>query len=202
MPGMVDIISAISQDVSAQLAAGGYLPLTDGYILVGSQHLFEQSFAPRIIFVPTVSRFAVKDPSSPNPVIGYPSAELKRERQQRAIHTEWVNFAVHVWGKTSDPNVDYDYDATQVLYQAIIIALYNKAEGCYNLTTAGNWTSSKSSATQLIRTGQEFVFGLEIATPVLDQLLPYAPSDVYANAGINLISNGNIIDHIDGYVIK
>jgi len=194
MPAIVDLVAAISDDVVASLAAAGYPALTDGAILLGGQHLFEQSAPPRIVFVPTRSTFGPRDPSNPAQVSGANLSEQQAQQLQRPIGTELVTFGVHVWGQGA--TIDFDYDITQALYQQVMISLHNLAEGCYKIGP-GEWTSGKPSSTQVGRAGQEFVFGLEIATPVLDALLAYAPSQVAGSVGVNLTDGIRIINHVD-----
>jgi hypothetical protein len=168
--GIAALVAAISTEVVARLALGGYTALTDGAILVGRQHVFEASAAPRIVFVPVGSKFGPKDPTAPDPT----TEEGRFARAARSIATEMIQFEVHVWGRDATL-VDRDYDAAQVLYQCVMQSMCKLAEGCY-VVSAGRWTSGREQGTQLARSGQEFVFGLDIATPVLDELLAYAAS--------------------------
>ena len=62
--GIVALINAVSQDVTASLAAAGYPALVDGQILLGRQHQYEQSAPPRIIMTPVKSRFSARASSS------------------------------------------------------------------------------------------------------------------------------------------
>lgn len=57
MAGIVAIVSAISDYVVAQMAAAGLPPLTDGAIALGSAKSNENSAPPRIIFIPTTTRY-------------------------------------------------------------------------------------------------------------------------------------------------
>lgn len=165
MPAIVDLVNAISDDVIAKLSGAGYPALVDGKILLGAQHLAESSAAPRIVFVPRGSKFGPRDNTSPN----RNSADARLMRQQRSIGSELITFEVHAWGQGS--GVDDDFDVTQALYQCIAQSLHDLCEGCYKLGD-GKWTQ----LTLLGAAGHEFVFAVEIATPILDQLLPYAPS--------------------------
>ena len=183
MPAIVDLVGAISDAVVDALSAAGYPALTDGKILIGRQHLFEQSSAPRIIFVPAGSRFAPRDPTSPARLDGSNLAEQQAQQLQRPIASEILIFEVHVWGQDTSatpPDPDLDFDATQALYQQVMMSLHQLCEGCYKVSP-GKWTSGTPQATQLIKAGQEFVFPLEIATPVLDELLAFAPSRLVVN---------------------
>ena len=169
MPAVTDLVSAISDDVVARLAAAHYPALVDGAILLGGQHLYEQSAAPRIVFVPTKIKNTPKDVTT----IDRTTDDAKLAFQQRAIATDVLCFDVHVWGQDTTV-LDQDFDVALAYYQCIQQSLCALCEGCYHVAD-GTWTSGKPSGTQLVRAGQEYVFGLEIHTPVLDKLLPYAP---------------------------
>ena len=171
MPGLVTLVSAISADVVAARATSGLPALTDGKILIGKQHVFEASSPPRVVFVPMSSKF------SPRSVAGRGAQMSAIERQselaQRAIGTDTVHFEVHVWGQAAVADPDNDWDATQTLYQQIYASTYLTCVGCCVFTN-GTWTDSTSAGTSLMNAGREFVFGIEIATPVLDTILPDA----------------------------
>jgi hypothetical protein len=62
--GISALVTAISNDVTGALAAAGYAALTDGKILLGRQHQFEQSAPPRIIMTPVASSFDARRSSS------------------------------------------------------------------------------------------------------------------------------------------
>lgn len=58
MAGIVSLVSMISNDVVAKIAAAGLPPLVDGQIVLGKSKVGENSSPPRIIFIPTSFRFA------------------------------------------------------------------------------------------------------------------------------------------------
>jgi hypothetical protein len=182
VPGIGGLVSFLSTDVSARLAAAGYPPLTDGGILIGRQHVLEQSRAPRIVFVPLTSTFGPRDTYNRSNLVGSPSAEMLLQWAQRSIHSEIVRFEIHVWGQATPPDPEGgDFDATQVLYQCVIQSVRANITGGYTLLP-GVWADQTPSAAQLQKAGHEFVFGLEISTPVLDNLLSYAPSGTATEA--------------------
>lgn len=185
MPGIVAIVSAISDDVVAALAAGGYPALTDGKVLLGAEHVAEASAPPRVVFVPATSRWAAKQVYGPAKVQGYPSANERLKVQERALLTETFTYRVHVWGQASPPDPAADYDATQVLYQQVVRSIHLLAPGNYTLEP-GVWTDSTPRGSQMVRAGREFVFHVSFGTPVLDQLLPYAPADTAAHPTVKL----------------
>jgi hypothetical protein len=185
MPNISSIVTAISNDVVAKLATAGYPPLTDGRILMGRQHDAESSAPPRIIMTPVSSDFTEKRVTSRSNVnTGSPrqySTEQLAENAQRSIGTEVIVFEVRAWGTATPPNADQDFDITQALYQQVIASVHLLTAGSYGLSK-GQWTDSKGAgATQLVRFGREFVFGISFQTPVLDQLLSFAPTNVKAN---------------------
>ena len=200
MPAIVDLVSTISGNFEAKWAAAGYPALTDSHILLGRQHLYESSSPPRVVFVPIAAKFATKDPAVRAQVATYPDDQLRLIAQQRAIATEIIQFEVHCWGisASSTDAAHLGYDVTQAIYHCLIQTLHDIAEGCYVVST-GRWTTGTQAATQLDLAGQEFVFVVEIATPVLDVLLPYAPDDVGPGAtGVTLKNAaGTTLNHVD-----
>jgi hypothetical protein len=180
MPAFRNLIALISADVVTGLVAAGYPSLVDGGILIGGQHVFEMSSAPRIVFVPTGSKFGPRDPANPARVSGADDAQYQAMVLQRPIASEILSFDVHCWGAATTGNPDDDYDVTQALYQQILMSMHTLCEGCYSAGN-GRWTSGTAQGTQLAKAGQEFVFTLDIATPVLDTLLAFAPGTLTVN---------------------
>lgn len=189
MPGIGAIVSAISADVSAALAAAGYAPLTDGGILIGRQHIKEMSSPPKIVFVPRGSTFNPRDFYNRSNVEGAPSAEMKLQWAERAVHTDLTRFDVHCWGVASPPDPEGgDFDATQVLYQAVIQSVRRLAYGSYNLLP-GTWLDQAEGMGQLQKLGHWFVFGIEFQTPILDMLLSYVPSGTVGEVTVEYAGN-------------
>ncbi len=170
MPGIVALVSAISDEVVASLAAASYPALTDGEILLGSQHVFEQSAPPRIIFTPKSSSFGPPMAGSAN--ISRSSTDRLRLVQQAPIATETVSFEVRCWGSYND-DIDSAYDYTQALYHQVIASVDKLARGVFALGN-GAWTDT----THLVKHGREFVFSVSLDTPVLNELFAYAPGAV------------------------
>jgi hypothetical protein len=272
MPGIVALVSAISNDVVAALAAASLPPLTDGQIVLGKSRRYDTSFAPRIIFIPRGSRFEPKSGGanvqpivttnaqapgsrvrsytmtqfgggySASPTItmslpdiaggtrataaaivrngsivkivpvnvgsGYvnpptvtitdstgsnaaatanlaPTPAALAAIQQRELLTEWVQFEVRVWGVSGTsgavvPDVNADYDATQALYQQVIASTHLLVPGRYRVT-GGRWIDAQDDANIVDVVGHDFTFGLEIATPLMDQALQFAPVNTQPN---------------------
>lgn len=64
MAGITALVTAISNDVVAKIAAAGLPPLTDGQIVIGKSKGPENSAPPRVVFIPTSFRFAAASPGT------------------------------------------------------------------------------------------------------------------------------------------
>ncbi len=189
MPGIVALVSAISDAVVAALAVANDPPLVDGAILLGAQHIFEASSAPRVVFVLMGSVFGGRDVANRQ----QSPAEVRAEYTQRALFTDKLQFEVHCWGQASPADPNNDRDATQRLYQTVIAQAWLAAVGC-SRPTSGKWTDSKPQGTKLMTSGWEFVFTLEFDTPLCDVQLPLAPSDtVAATSSVLVTSDGSSV---------
>lgn len=192
MPGIVAIVSAISADVVAALSAAGYPALTDGKILLGGQHIWENSSPPRIVFTPVRSVFGPRSPSSSSQTTTNRkySAESQAQIAQRTIGTDAVIFEVRCWGMTPDRTsptaVDDDFDQTQVLYHAVLQSIQRLMPGNpVVMADNGEWTEAKAKNTHLDLLGREFVFTTTpIPTPILDHLLDFVPRGTGVSATV------------------
>jgi hypothetical protein len=164
MPGIVALVAAISNDVVAALSAASLPPLVDGAILLGSEHVAENSSPPRIVFVPTQSKFTNKNVKSP--WTSTSAANRKVQNNYRAILTDEFTFDVQCWGVAVPPNPANDYDATQVLYQQVIRSIHLLTVGNYEIE-GGEWDNE----TLTIALGRLFTLRVTFKTPVLDALL-------------------------------
>ncbi len=149
--------------------------LVDGQILVGRERETEHSSPPRIVFVPTNSQFGPRSPANRSRVGGQSAAEHLLQTRANPIKTEVKTFEVHVWGVATPPDPLLDFDATEVVYQQIIRSCELLMPGTYELS-AGQWADQTGAATALYKRGHEFVFGLEIPTPVVDRILSLVPA--------------------------
>lgn len=173
-------------------ASGGVVKkaFVDGRILLGRQHVFEQSSPPRVVFVPRRSNFGPKDVFNRSQVSGFPSAEMTRQIRQRSLRTDQVAFEVHVWGASVPPDPDQNFDFAQVLYQQVIRSAHLLNPGNYELQD-GTWADQDEGETQLVVDGHHFVFGLALGTPVLGQLLSLVPTPINPVATTNIEIEGS-----------
>ncbi len=173
MGALASIITAISDDVVAALAAAGYPPLTPdqsggaGKILVGTAAAYEQTSPPRIIFEPKGSKFTPAEWSSSSATLS--TQERKAQSKLRSIATEQISFTVRCWGAAGTSSPVDDYDVTRALYHRVRASIHALIPGAYEIAETGTFTTG----TNVVRDGREFVFGVTFFTPVLDSLLPY-----------------------------
>lgn len=200
MPNLSSLVAAISTHINAGLSASGNFPLVDGGVLLGKQHDYEHSDAPRIIFTPIKSTFGAKDVSSRLPI------DSTHPPFERVIGSEMVMFEVRCWGRgpvdaTGGTSPDADYDGTQALYQQVVASVNELALGCYE-AGSGEWTDD----TKNVRRGREFVFQLSINTPVYARLplanlgspVPAAnPPSNYVPAGTTNHNGGEVVTLTD-----
>jgi hypothetical protein len=180
MPAIVNLVSALSSEIVADLATYG-VTLTDGAVLLGSQYVAEQSRAPRIVVYPASSKWLPKSTSSA--MTSITADERTLEALNRALITEQVTFRCHCWGVSGTTGDDPagDYDATQVLYQSVIRVLHKSTTGVYAIGDLA-WTDAALGQTRQIMFGREAVFTFSLKTPVLDSPLQAAPEGLVVQA--------------------
>lgn len=173
MGALATIITAISDDVVAALAAAGYPPLTPdagggaGKILIGTAALYEQAAPPRIIFEPSGSKFSTAEYASASATLA--TTERKNQRSLRTIAAEDVMYTVRCWGVSPTGDIADDYDVTRGLYHQVRASMEKLIPGAYMIDETGKYPAGSN----VNRSGREFVFGVTIFTPVLDALVPF-----------------------------
>ncbi len=188
---LATIISALSDDVVASLAAASYPPLTPnadgtpGSILVGTAAKYENSAAPRIIFEPIGSVFGGSEYASASTTLD--TQERKVQNAMRTIASENVQFNVRCWGAAGTQNPVDDYDVTRALYHAVRASLNRLMPGAYDIAAVGKYPPN----TNILISGREFVFSVVFFTPVLASLLPYDRTRMYAPDGV--VPAGNLV---------
>lgn len=188
MTGDVDVpalITLISNDVVARLAAASYPPLKRGAILLGEQHIGENDSPPKIVFVPDRADYSSKDISGRLPLLTSTPYDPERLAQlaNRPVLTEEFTFEVHCWATTTDrsdrhgiPNADYTY--ARALAHAVIASVDDLCRGAFAVSR-GRWTRGGVATF-----GREYIFDLTLNTPVLKDLLPFVPPGTAGQATI------------------
>ncbi len=175
---LATIISELSGDVVAMLASGGYPPLVDGGIVVGTAAEFEQTAPPRIIFDPSPgSKFHAPEYYSADQDF---TGERAVQNALRTIAGEDVMFAVHCWGAADTGIIVDDYDVTRALYHAVRAVLQARLPGGHEIDSTGKYRTG----TNIVRLGRWYTFGVTIFTPVIATLEPYDRAVAYAPDGV------------------
>ena len=167
--------SALDEELKAKMVAASWPNLTDGEVLLGDVHLFEQSAPPRVVIVPSSSDM--------RPFWASGTQFISKMQALRGARVERVQFEIHCWGG--------NYDNTRALYCAVIAAMKIVAPN-HGVESAGRWVNS-GPVNDL---GKVYVQDFWIDTVVPDEMLPfdsdptfdrdlhYAPNDVTSEGGI------------------
>jgi hypothetical protein len=167
---ITDITAAIYAQLAPMLVEASLPPLVDGKIVLGRQRLLEASAPPRIIMVPVRSVFSTQDETASTVALGQLEAWLAR-----SLLTDAQHFEVIVWGVAATPDPDLDFNATEKLYKLFIRAVHQISHGAYAMTD-GEWLDQRADATQLVKLGHQFSFGVAFETPVQDDSLAFVPA--------------------------
>lgn len=174
----LDLVAAISTDVVARLAAASLPALVDGAILLGPQHDDQHASPPRIIFDPVSNTFDRRSPTQP---LGpSDSSSYKAMLANPWLLTDIKRFRVNIWGvryvsgaPSTDPDQDYSY--TEAMRDVLFQSLYALMGGNF-IVGPGKWIDSLPTAPKLMELGRMFETTIDIATPVLQNTIPFVPS--------------------------
>ncbi len=175
---LATIISEISNDVVAALAAGGYPALADGGIVVGTAAEFEQTAPPRIIFDPSPG-FDLVAPEYYSADQDF-TGERRVQNAVRTIRGKNTKLLVHCWGAANTGVVVDDYDVTEAYVDAVIAVLQLRLPGEHKTEESGKYRTG----TNVVRLGRWMTFGVTIFRPVLATLQPYDRARAYAPDGV------------------
>lgn len=187
MGTLATVIKAVSDEVVAQLAAGGYPPLVDGGIVIGTAAEFEQLAPPRIIFDPSPGfKFVTREFYSASATLD--TNERKVQGAQRTIAGRNVGFTVHCWGAAGTTVPVDDYDITYELADRVRSACQKVMPGAFNIEAAGKFRTGANA----VRLGRWLSFDLVVLVPVLSSPMPYDRARQYAPDGVapNALSDG------------
>ncbi len=159
---------------------------TDGSILLGRDTIREHSAPPRIVMIPTGSAWGPRSNSMPH----NRTAEHRAQTLQRSLRTDMETFSVTCWGQASPPNPARDYDVTKALSHAVEESAH-LLFGVPHGIAGGVWDDEKERATQQIKAGHLFTFGISIAVPVLDRALAFAPGGTVIVPTTQMTADGN-----------
>jgi hypothetical protein len=173
MGNITTLVRDISIHMSDALTTAGFDDFADGYILLGKKYLAFNTTPPKVVFVPVGSVFGAKDVYNKSNLAGYPSAEIDLQNQLKSLATDTLLFDVYFWCD----GYHNDFDITKSYVHQLYRSCYSLINGAFKFTS-GTFEDQKPGQGNNIRLGHQFKLRLEINSPVVDQLLEYAPSDV------------------------
>lgn len=144
--------------------------LVPGGICLGREYVTDNIAPPRIVMIPVSSSFAARSSSIPN---GARTGDIAAQKSKRAVRTERITFEVRCGGQAATPNTAQDFDAARELAHWFIDSTHLLTAGSYEVT-GGTWADQTPGATQRMKAGHEFVFGLTVNVPITDAPLPFA----------------------------
>lgn len=166
---ITDIADALYVELARILVDEECPPLVDGEIVLGREHVLEASSPPRIIMIPVRSIFGPQGETATTADLGQNDAWLAR-----SLLTDAQHFEVVVWAAASPPNPRQDFNATERLYKLFLRAIHRVSHGAYVLSD-GEWLDQRPEATQVVKLGHQFTFGVAFETPVQDDSLAFVP---------------------------
>lgn len=162
--------------------------LLDGAILVGKEYVTENTFAPRIVFVPLRTTYGPRDVTSSFTAAAIADGEVERERTMRSVATTVWWYEVHVWGIAPPGAVELgkrSFGHTEALHHQVIRSAHARCKACYELGS-GTWLDQVDGAPQRIKGGHELVFQLGLSAPVPDAALELSPDVLTVDTVLNL----------------
>lgn len=178
MGTLASIVAAISAEVVATLAAGGYPALVDGGIVVGTAAEFEQTSPQRIIFdFDAGSKYVPAEYYSGSTTIH--TTERTLQGALRTIAGDNVLVSVHCWGRATTGLAVDDYDVCRSYAHAVRAALQAIVPGAFELTD-GKYRTNQ----HIVRAGRWFTMNLVLFTPVLETLVAYDRDLAYASDSV------------------
>jgi hypothetical protein len=180
------VVKAIGDKALETLIDQGLPVPADTRVWVGKRYLDDVPNAPRIVFVPRRFEHGPAGAIAANPS-SYPStspgtagdAAYRAWLTQKPIYRRMTTFDVHVFGVAAAPDDATELDITETIADAVIWAARATCGDGSVMPDAGEWDPDLMSQTS--PQTHHIVFGLVIATPVLDK--PVKPTRAFVPPG-------------------
>lgn len=156
-------------------ASGGTVSkaFLEGRILVGREHVNENSAPPRVVFVPMGIADAPSGGTSAMTAAAFSEGEYDRTRTSPPFRGEILWWEVHVWGVG-----ERLFGPTHIVAQAIKRATQTRGSGTYEIGRAA-WSDQDPDAPQRTKLGRNLVFQLGMRVPITrNPAVLLAPSSV------------------------
>ena len=158
--------------------------LLDGRILKGREFVAEESFPPKIVFVPAS---LVDEPSGGGGAMNasaFADGEHEREQVQRSIRTQLHTWEVHCWG----PAPGGAFGPTLALSEAVKRAAHKRGAAFW---TSGrtDWRDQHQDAEQRVKAGHWLTFSLGLRFPLTLEAVELAASDLAPLLTLSLVAD-------------
>ncbi len=155
-------------------AGGGTVSkaFVEGAILVGREHVSENSSPPRIVMIPMAVQDEAPTGFSAMTAAAFAEGERDRQRISPPIRTDLLWWEVHVWGGGG-----VRFGPTLALAQAVKRAAHLRGNGSYEIGR-GDWLDQHPDAPQRLKVGRNFAFQLGLRTPITRAAVELAPADI------------------------
>lgn len=169
---------------SGAYTSGGTLSkaLMEAKILLGQEHIKDNTFAPRIVMVPSRVTYEPATALSAFTVAALSEGEVDRIRLKDSIRTKVWWYRVHVWGIAAPGTVEgvkRSFGAVELLHDQIIRSAHSRFSGVSETMqlNGGPWMSQGEGAPQRVQGGQELAFELGLSAPITREPLIFAADD-------------------------
>lgn len=178
---------------SGAYTSGGTLvsAFPDGRVLLGPEHVADQTAPPRIVVVPRLSALRQANPVTSRPI------DLPKIMAAPPRYVDAITFDVHLWAAryvsgalASDP--DWDWDALEALRGAWVYSLYDLCLASVRYP-GGTWSEAEDGSAKLDISGRRLLLQCTIDIPArptpasvlvlpagwgeIDASVVFAPSD-------------------------
>ncbi len=162
------VISAISDDLVARLAAKSYNPLVvqsgSSRVLFGREYTVENVAPPRVVVVPKGGPFSARSAANSSTTQVGTKDNRNAATVQRPLWSRNAGAEVHCWGA--------DYADAEFLGDQFIVSMQLVIPGCFRLGS-GYWVEDIN----IVVRGQTWVFTFTCDIPVFDDTVDRAPTD-------------------------
>jgi hypothetical protein len=162
------VLKAIGDKVIAALATQGLPALADWRVQVGKRYLDDQPSGPRIVLVPR--RVSHEGVAVVVTAATYPSQSTdvayRAWLTQKPLLKRRTEIDVHVFGNANTPDEPTELDTTEAIADTVYWAAREILSAGNVEALEGQWDAEAAPETAPLT--HHFVFGMSVATPVLD----------------------------------
>lgn len=161
----------------------GLLPLTDGCILLGREHVAKWTAPSTVVFVPTNSSFVEVQNKSNWVTVTPPgtSEAIQPGRNarllERPLGTDQAHYLVYCWGQSaSETDRRHDFDVTRWLAHTVMRACVRSAMTSVRFSSGEGWIDQLPQGASMLSSGHCFSFVVTFDIPIVDGSVEFPPT--------------------------